>query len=198
MSESAARDTSFDAADTDRIEVAQLLMHAAATGQLDPAEFESRLAKVYAASTYSELSELSADLPATANTRRGSCRPAPSSVLVSIMSAFQRRGRWHVPAKLTTFTLFGGGVIDLRYADFTSPYVAIHVYSIMSRQTILVPPDVRVTSRGVGVLGVFERTIDDGGAPRAPHIAIDGFSLCGEVDIKRRKRGPRTVPEGEW
>ena len=33
------------------------------------------------------------------------------------MSGFERRGRWNVPEKLTTFALWGGGVVDLRYAD---------------------------------------------------------------------------------
>ena len=40
---------------------------------------------------------------------------------------------------MTTFTLFGGGVVDLRYADFTSTDVEIHAYSIMGGQTILLP-----------------------------------------------------------
>ena len=60
------------------------------------------------------------------------------------MSGFERRGRWNVPQRMTRFTLFGGGVIDLRYADFTSPDVEIHAYSIMGGQTILLPPEVNV------------------------------------------------------
>ena len=33
-------------------------------------------------------------------------------------------------------TLFGSGVVDLRYADFTSPEVEIYTYSITGGQTI--------------------------------------------------------------
>ena len=66
--------------------------------ELPLSEYENRLTKAYAAQTYGELDRLSADLPGIANTRRGACQPAPSTVLLAIMSGFQRRGRWNVPA----------------------------------------------------------------------------------------------------
>ena len=87
--------------------------------------------------------------------------PAPSTLLLAIMSGFERRGRWNVPKRLTSFALFGGGVIDLRYADFTSPDVEIHSYSIFGGQTILLPPEVNVDVRGVGVMGAFDHVGDD-------------------------------------
>ena len=79
---------SLRAADTDRIQVAQLLTDAAAQGRLDLAEFEDRLTRAYGAQTYHQLDELSADLPGIANTRRGACKPAPSTVLLAILSGF--------------------------------------------------------------------------------------------------------------
>ena len=177
------------AADTDRIQVAQLLTDAAAHGQLPINEYEIRLIKAYAAQTYDELDRLSCDLPgAMTNTRcTGPCRPAPSTLLLAIMSGFERRGRWNVPKRLTTFALWGGGVVDLRYADFTSPEVEIHSYSIMGGQTILVPPEVNVEVTGRGIMGPFDR-IDGRGTPGAPHVTIKGFSLLGSVGVKRKKR----------
>ena len=192
MSTSASRDKRVRAADSDRIQVAQLLSDAAAQGTLPMAEYEDRLAKVYAAETYDELSELSSDLPytTTALCRRDSkTHPAPSTLLLAIMSGFERRGRWNVPKQLTAFTLFGGGVIDLRYADFTSPEVEIHTYSICGGQTILVPPEVNVDVHGVGVMGAFDHPGEQG-TPGAPHVTVRGFSLWGSVGIKRRKRKP--------
>ncbi|WP_099025293.1 DUF1707 SHOCT-like domain-containing protein [Mycolicibacterium palauense] len=188
MSESASRDSSLRAADTDRIQTAQLLTDAAAQGRLNLSEYETRLAKAYAATTYRELDRLSADLPGIANTRRGACKPAPSTVLLAIMSGFERRGRWNVPRKMTTFTLWGGGVVDLRYADFTSHEVDIRAYSIMGGQTILLPMEVNVDVHGVGVMGAFDHNIEQAGAVGAPHITIKGFSLWGSVGIKRKKR----------
>ena len=74
------------------------------------------------------------------------------------MSGFERRGGRNVPKRLTSVAFFGGGVIGLRYADFTSADVEIHSYSIFGGQTILVPPEVNVDLRGVGVMGSFDKS----------------------------------------
>jgi hypothetical protein len=185
------------AADTDRIQVAQLLTDAAAQGRLPMSEYEDRLTRAYAAKTYDELARLSNDLPGAVTTPRGRgpCRPAPSTLLLAIMSGFERRGRWNVPKRLTTFALFGGGVVDLRYADFTSPDVEIHSYSIMGGQTILVPPEVNVDLRGVGVMGLFDHSVTGEGSPGAPCVKIRGFSLWGSVGVKRKKRKGPNAPD---
>ncbi len=177
------------AADTDRIQVAQLLTDAAAQGRLQMSDYEDRLTRAYAAQTYDELDRISADLPGRGHrgARRRTVHPAPSTLLLAIMSGFERRGRWNVPKRLTTFALFGGGVVDLRYADFTSPEVEIHSYSIMGGQTILVPPEVNVDLRGVGVMGTFDQAVNGEGSPGAPCVRIGGFSLWGSVGVKRRE-----------
>jgi len=183
------RDAALRAADTDRIQIAQLLTDAAAQGRLEMSDYENRLSKVYAAQTYEELDRLSADLPGMPRPlRRGACHPAPSTLLLAIMSGFERRGRWNVPQRLTTFALWGGGVIDLRYADFTSPEVEIRSYSIMGGQVILVPPEVNVEIRGHAVMGAFDHSAEGPGTPGAPHVTIKGFSLWGSVGTKRRGR----------
>ncbi|MBB2990969.1 hypothetical protein FHR72_002442 [Mycolicibacterium iranicum] len=179
------------AGDTDRIQVAQLLTDAAASGKLELKEYETRLNRAYAAQTHDELDRLSADLPgAVTRGRGGPCRPAPSSMLLAILSGYERRGRWNVPRRLTTFAFWGGGVVDLRYADFTSPEVDIHVYSIMGGQTILLPPEVNVDLHGVAVMGTFDSSVDGEGSPGAPLVRIGGFSLWGSVTVKRKKRKP--------
>jgi hypothetical protein len=188
------RDDWSRAADTDRIQVAQLLTDAAAQGRLGMQDYEDRLTRAYAATTYQELERLQADLPGLAvSARRGGFpKPAPSSLLLAIMGAFERRGRWNVPQKLTTFALWGGGVLDLRYADFTSTEVEIHAYSIMGGQTILLPPEVNVEIHGHGVMGGFDHNIPGKGTPGAPTVKIRGFSLWGGVGIKRKKRKARS------
>jgi hypothetical protein len=189
MSTPASRNRSDLAVDTDRMHAAQLLSDAAAQGRLAMTDYEDRLAKVYAAKTYDELSRVSGDLPGTITAPRdGALHPAPSTLLLAIMSGFERRGRWNVPRKLTTFTLWGGGVIDLRYADFTSPEVVIRSYSIMGGQTILVPPEVNVDLHGHGVMGTFDHLDEEQGLPGAPRVTVRGFSLWGKVAIKRKKR----------
>ncbi len=178
------------AGETDRIQVAQLLTDAAAQGRLQMSDYEDRLTRAYAARTYDELDRLRSDLlgSSVSPQRGGACNPAPSMLLLAIMSAFERRGRWNVPEKLTTFALWGGGVIDLRYADFTSTEVEIHAYSIMGGQTILLPPEVNVEIKGHGVMGGFEHGVAGQGTPGAPTVRIHGFALWGGVGIKRKNR----------
>ena len=170
--------------------MAQLLTDAAAQGRLPLTEYEERLTRAYAAQTYEELDRLSADLlgAVVRGPAGGPVRPAPSTMLLAIMSGFERRGRWNVPKRLTTFALFGGGVVDLRYADFTSPEVEIHSYSIFGGQTILIPPEVNVDLRGVGVMGTFDQSVNGEGSPGAPCVRIRGFSLWGSVAVRRKKR----------
>jgi hypothetical protein len=184
------RDAAMRAAETDRIQIAQLLTDAAAQGQLQMSDYEDRLTKAYAAKTYEELDRLRSDLlGSTVNPRRGGpTKPAPSMLLLAIMSAFERRGRWNVPKKLTTFALWGGGVIDLRYADFTSTEVDIHACSIMGAQTILLPPEVNVEIKGHGVMGGFDHHVSGKGTPGAPTVRIHGFSLWGGVGVRRKDR----------
>jgi hypothetical protein len=178
------------AQETDRIQVAQLLTNAAAQGRLPMSDYEDRLTRAYAAKTYDELDRLRSDLlgSSVSPQRGGACQPAPSMLLLAIMSAFERRGRWNVPKKLTTFALWGGGVIDLRYADFTSPEVEIHACSIMGGQTILLPPEVNVEIKGHGVMGGFDHGVAGEGTPGAPTVRIRGFALWGGVGIKRKDR----------
>jgi hypothetical protein len=186
------RDESSRAGDTDRIHLAQLLTYAAEQGRLQLKDYEDRLTKAYAATTYEELDRLREDLPDAVSPRRGSQpNPAPSMLLLALMSGFERRGRWNVPNKLTTFTFWGNGVVDLRYADFTSTEVDIHAISIMGAQQILLPPEVNVEIRGHGVMGGFDHTVLGQGTPGAPKVNIRGFSLWGGVSIKRKARRPR-------
>jgi DUF1707 SHOCT-like domain len=184
------RSASARAGDTDRIQVAQLLTDAASQGRLEMSEYEARLSAVYAAKTNDELDKLSMDLPGASTRPRhpGECRPAPSTLLFAIMSGFERRGRWNVPRRLTLFALWGGGVIDLRYADFTSTEVDIRACSIMGGQTILLPPEVNVEITGHGVMGGFDHEVEGQGTPGAPTVRIRGFSLWGGVGIKRKNR----------
>mgnify|MGYP005613625147 FL=1 len=187
MSNLPSRDSSMRASDDDRIQVAQLLSEAAANGRLTLDQYEGRLAKTYSATNYEQLERLTYDLPEAIEFRRGKVRPAPSTMLLAILSGFDRSGRWYVPGRMTTFTLFGGGVV-LRYAVFTSAAVGIHAYSIFGGQTIVVPPEVNVDIKGRGVMGGFDKAVEGTGTPGAPKVSIKGFSLLGGVGIKRRKR----------
>ena len=188
MSNLSPRESAMRASDDDRIQVAQLLSEAASHGRLTIDEYETRLNKAYAAKSYDQLDRLTYDLPEAMEYRRRKSKPAPSTMLLAILSGFERRGRWYVPGRMTTFTLFGGGVVDLRYADFTSADVEIHAYSILGGQSILLPLEVSVVIQVHGLMGGFDHKVEGSGVPGAPRVTIKGFSLWGGIGIKRRKR----------
>ncbi len=82
------------AADADRTAVAAQLGDQMSAGRLTVAEYDERLARAYAAKTYGELAELTADLPFISRPRtpapRTAAPPAPSAP----SAAGSRHGQW--------------------------------------------------------------------------------------------------------
>ncbi|MBU6530769.1 DUF1707 domain-containing protein [Streptomyces sp. NPDC057245] len=193
------------ASDADRERVAEVLRDALAEGRLDMAEFEQRLDATYSARTYGELAPITRDLPVGG----GSVAPEvsmtkepaaagdwagritggePSSTwAVAVMSGFQRKGRWTVPKRFTSFAFWGGGEIDLREADFADGEVVINCIAIMGGMQVIVPPGVEVVVRGLGIMGGFDHR-EEGvpGDPGAPRVVVTGFAFWGGVGVERK------------
>ena len=83
-------------------------------------------------------------------------------------------------------------MVDLRYADFASPKVEIHSYSIMGGQTILVPPELNVDLRGVGVMGMFDQSVD-GEVLRERRACESAAFRCGAASASSARNAARTT-----
>ncbi len=81
------------AGDTDRAAVATVLGRHMADGRLTVAEYDERVARAYAARTYGDLDELTADLPATATTAGRSPDPVRREHPVSAHACGSMAGR---------------------------------------------------------------------------------------------------------
>ncbi|HWG01341.1 MAG TPA: DUF1707 domain-containing protein [Trebonia sp.] len=184
------------ASDADRERVAEILRAAAGDGRLTLEELDQRLDAVYAAKTYAELEPITHDLPDSGaahvpvpqpagDPRRFGGQPG-STVAVAIMGGFSRKGDWVVPRDFTAFALMGGGEIDMRGARFEDTSVTIHAITIMGGLEITVPEDATVHVTGIGIMGGFDHGASGGGAPGGPTITINGLSLMGGVEVKRR------------
>ncbi|MDH6626711.1 hypothetical protein M2271_004528 [Streptomyces sp. LBL] len=194
------------ASDADRERVAEVLREAVAEGRLDMEEFGERLDATYQARTYGELAPITRDLPAAARTDSAprvsmAKEPAPngswagritggegsSTWAVAVMSGFQRKGRWTVPRRFTSFAFWGGGEIDLREANFAAGEVEINCIAIMGGMQVIVPPGVEVVVRGIGVMGGFDHR-EEGvpGDPGAPRVIVTGFAFWGGVGVERK------------
>ncbi|MFJ2261831.1 DUF1707 domain-containing protein [Streptomyces sp. NPDC087844] len=197
------------ASDADREQVAEVLRDALAEGRLDMAEFEERLEDTYKARTYGELEPITRDLPAA-----GALAPAPAVSMVkrpagaagaggwagrivggegssrwgvAVMSGFERRGHWTVPKRFNCFAFWGGGVVDLREANFADGEVVVNCFAVMGGLNVVVPPGVEVVVRGVGIMGGFDHGQE--GVPRepgAPRVVVTGFAFWGGVGVERK------------
>ncbi|GAB7108683.1 DUF1707 domain-containing protein [Streptomyces phaeofaciens JCM 4814] len=203
MSDDAVPD--LRASDADRERVAEVLRDALAEGRLDMEEFEERLDRTYRARTYGELTPITRDLPAAGvapppvvSLHKGPVADGSwagrivggegsSTWAVAVMSGFQRRGRWTVPRRFTSFAFWGGGELDLREANFAAGEVVINCVAIMGGMQIIVPPGVEVVVRGIGVMGGFDqREAGVPGDPDAPRVVVTGFAFWGGVGIERK------------
>jgi hypothetical protein len=192
------------ASDADRERVAEVLRDALAEGRLDMEEFEERLEATYKARTYGELTPITRDLPAAGVTAppvslvkepvgdgdwagRVVGGDGSSTWAVAIMSGFQRKGRWTVPKRFSSFVFWGGGEIDLREAHFADREVEINCVAIMGGVSVIVPPGVEVVVRGIGIMGGFDHR-EEGvpGEPGAPRVIVTGFAFWGGVGVERK------------
>jgi hypothetical protein len=208
------------ASDADRERVAAILRDALAEGRLAMDEFEERLEETYRAKTYAQLEPLTRDLPAAggppAVVAPGEPAPAqrPESGIggragriggeattrrgIAIMSGFQRKGHWTVPRRFTMFSFWGGGELDLREADFEAAEVEIRCISIMGGAHVILPPDLALEVRGIGIMGGFDHSHT--GVPRAPgapRVTLTGFAFWGGVGTSRKKTKAARRAEAE-
>ncbi|MFE1557820.1 DUF1707 domain-containing protein [Streptomyces sp. NPDC058734] len=197
----AAEPPALRASDADRERVVDRLRDAVAEGRLDMEEFEERLEAAYKSRTYAELEPLTRDLPAAAGSSPSpvASSPAPSSAwpdriggtgtsatAVAVMSGFQRKGRWTVPARFNAVAIWGGGELDLREADFAEREVVITCVAVMGGIEITVPPGVEVDVRGIGIMGAFDqgKSQDNRPEPGAPRVVVNGLAFWGGVAVK--------------
>lgn len=211
------------ASDADRERVVDRLRDAVAEGRLDMDEFEERLDAAYRSRTYAELEPLTRDLPALGATApivaapvapvgltkavpAGSEADWPARIVggggaaggpamaVAVMSGFQRKGNWTVPARFHAVAFWGGGEIDLREANFAQREVVINCVAIMGGIQITVPPGVEVDVRGIGVMGGFDQRDSPGPVePGAPRVVVTGLAFWGGVEVKVKPPKQRSV-----
>ncbi|MFD9222873.1 DUF1707 domain-containing protein [Streptomyces sp. NPDC060064] len=193
------------ASDSERERVAERLREAVAEGRLDMEEFEQRLDAAYRARTHGELEPLVSDLPvgglpvvgtAPSPVATGSGGwaqrvggPATSNGAFAFWGGFGRKGTWTVGRKFTTFTLMGGGELDLREARFEDRETVIRCFAIMGGVHIVVPPDLNVEVGGFGLMGGFGEQGQSEGLPdpAAPRVRITGFAIMGGVGVERKR-----------
>jgi hypothetical protein len=183
------------ASDADRERVADVLRDALVEGRLQLIEFESRMDETHAARTHGELERIvhdlpvpgvqSAVLPIGAQSERIGGVPTSRNA-IAILGAFDRKGIWTIARRFTTVAFMGGGRVDLREARFEEPETVIQAVALMGGVEILVPPEVELEIRGVGIMGGFDHRASGAGSPGAPRVVVTGFAFWGGVSVERK------------
>ena len=181
------------ASDRERDAATHRLQDAFAEGRLDDTEFDTRMRSALSARTRADLDALLADLPAQGPAVSAAAVPGaspdkgPGRLAVAFKSSVRRSGRWRVPDRYTTVVYKGGGWLDLRAAELTSPVTTLVAVAYKSRVTILVPPGVRVEAGGFGA-----DTDTDPAAlvpADAPVVHVRGFAYKGTVEVRSKPSG---------
>ncbi|MBT2389643.1 DUF1707 and DUF2154 domain-containing protein [Streptomyces sp. ISL-1] len=188
------------ASDAERERVAERLRDAVAEGRLDMEEFGQRLDDAYEARTHGELEPLVSDLPAAGTVSASPAvaagsggwaqrvgGPATSKWAFAFWGGFGRKGTWTVARRFTSFTMMGGGELDLREARFEDRVTVIRCIAIMGGVNIVVPPDLNVEVNGIGFMGGFAEQGEGNSDPAAPRVIVTGFALMGGVNVERKR-----------
>lgn len=175
-----------------------------AQDRIDAEEFEARVDRVYRAQSLQELEEVTADLPAlpdadrepAARASRAPTLAAPGEVqkfqvIAALLGGTERKGTWIPAYKISVPSVMGGVCLDFREAHFGPGVTEVHALALMGGIEIIVPPDLRVESSGIGIMGGFEgldqRGLSDD--PDQPSLRVQGLALMGGVEISVRRRG---------
>jgi hypothetical protein len=187
--------------DADREQAAEVLRQAAGDGRITFDELDQRLEAAYAARTYGDLTEVTADLPAPG---QPPLTPAPapgtfpaariggepgSGMSVAILGGVDRGGTWVVPPRHSVVAVLGGVHLDLREARFSQREVTIDVFTLMGGVDIMVGDDVEVDVSGFGIMGGFDHRASGPGLPGAPKVRVVGLALMGGVNVRRGQPG---------
>lgn len=200
--------------DADRHRVSDFLRAAAGDGRLTIEELQERLDRAYAAKTYRELAELTADLPnadqplipirrAISERRSEMALPAAqlvggtpsgSSTTIAVFGSGSRGGRWVVPNTYQAFALYGAVELDLREAMFEGTETTIFASCLFGSIVIKVPDDIVVQTSGLPMFGSYGEREIDGPEPApsdAPVLTVKGVAMFGSVEVQRRPRRRR-------
>lgn len=175
-----------------RERVVEALSEHFARDHLSLDDLETRMARVYSASTPAEVESLLDGLPALtvggpvpAVVEPNAPAPKMRERLVAILSGIVRRGLWKIPRRLRVVAIMGGVQLDLREAELPPGVTEIRAFVFMGGLDVRVPPGVRLETDGVAIMGGFEDRMDDSGAPKdAPIVRITGVAIMGGVSAQ--------------
>lgn len=112
-----------------------------------------------------------------------------SETLVAVLSGVQRKGAWEPAAELRVFAVMGGAELDFRDAVLVEGVTELWIFAFWGGAEVIVPHDIHVETRGVGIMGGFSQLDHRAADPDAPTLRITGWAVMGGVEVKRKRTG---------
>jgi hypothetical protein len=167
-----------------------------ALDNIDAEELERLIDRAHLARTTEELDLLLSHLPdrqpAAAVELMSAGEVEHDALIVAIMGGAERKGAWSVGRSNRVIAVMGGAMLDFRNVRLPPGVTEIQVLALMGGVEIIVPPHIRVSSDGIGIMGAFEHVGTGGPAaadPASPMLRISGLALMGGVEITERMSG---------
>ncbi|MFZ2635013.1 MAG: DUF1707 domain-containing protein [Rectinemataceae bacterium] len=198
---------SVDFLESGRQKALDRLTSAFALGDIDVDEYEKRASLVQRARGQTDLEACVADLPESPMPRaapktgvpkkmrepryeetalRVEDRGGPTETVACIMGDRRMTGDWLGGNSVTSFTLMGETVLDLRHTALPSGRLKIDAFSLMGEIKVIVPHGLPVKMSAFPFMGEarmaedVERRIDRG----APWVEISGFAMMASIVVK--------------
>jgi hypothetical protein len=112
-----------------------------------------------------------------------------SETLVAVMSGVQRRGAWEPAERVRVVAVMGGAELDFREAVLVEGVTELWIFAFWGGAQVIVPSDIHVETRGIGIMGGFSPLDHRAADPDAPTLRITGWALMGGVDVKLKSAG---------
>ena len=182
--------------------IARLCEHFA-RDNLEAEELEELIDRAHGAQTLAALDHLLDGLPEIPQESPGTAvaRHQTTSdqhqVVVAIMGGVERKGSWAPAPNVYVVSCMGGTLLDFRDARLVAGVTNVMVLALMGGVEIIVPPDLRVESNGIGIMGGFEQGgAHPPGPADGPVVRVSGAAIMGGVEIKVRPRKGRLTDGG--
>jgi len=193
----------LDVAPDARERAVELLSRLFAGDRITQADLETRLERVYRATTGAELRAVLADLPAepaSAETGTSLTTAADALRIRAFMAAVERQWSGPVPRHLEVRGRLGYVELDLTDATFEAGVTVIDVRAFMGYVQLRFPPGVRVESQGRAFAGFFSvKGAGEKGSERVVRIVgraafgfVEGFTPAAGEAPPRAARLPRS------
>lgn len=173
-------------AEADRVAADARLQAAVGRGELGLAEYDERSARVWAARTGAELTELTRDSEPAGRPAVFTAATAPSAArtqhTVAVFSETTSSGAVDAGGVVAATAVLGSATIDLRRTDLPAQ-VFLRAVSVLGDTEVLVPRGAVVHLGGAAILGSRRADVDPAD-PGAPVITVSGASVLGSVTVR--------------